>query len=131
MAGAGAVASTGLASASNTAQNKKVKVLTMDNELVEVDSSQLKMAEKPKDVSYLKTQGRIGLQNRKFVMVVDWRKCKNARKCMSACQSAHQLKPEQHHINVLQINDAENGSSYFMPKPCMHCVCTLRNGLPC
>ena len=54
-------------------------------------------------------------------MVVDLAKCKNARKCMTACQNAHQLKPEMHHINVLEMNDPVRKTSYYMPKTCQHC----------
>lgn len=41
--------------------------------------------------------------------------------CMAACQNAHELKPEQHHINVLAMQDAEKTAPFFMPKPCQHC----------
>jgi molybdopterin-containing oxidoreductase family iron-sulfur binding subunit len=40
---------------------------------------------------------------------------------MSACQGAHHLKPEQHHINVLRMENDERTGFYYQPKPCMHC----------
>jgi molybdopterin-containing oxidoreductase family iron-sulfur binding subunit len=40
---------------------------------------------------------------------------------MESCQTAHHLKPEQHHINVLQMKDGEHTAPFYMPKPCMHC----------
>jgi molybdopterin-containing oxidoreductase family iron-sulfur binding subunit len=73
------------------------------------------------DKKEIAKRGREGIPNRRFVMVIDLAKCKNARKCMTACQSAHHLKPEQHHINVLRMQEDENTSPYFMPKPCQHC----------
>ncbi len=47
------------------------------------------------------------MPGRSWVMVIDLSKCRNARECMKACQSHHQLRPEQHHINVLQMQDSE------------------------
>lgn len=111
----------GCSSKDASGTGEKVKLLDANNQLVEVDKSQLRAATKDADQSYLLSKGRIGMPNRKFVMVIDLGKCKNARKCMTACQAAHQLKPEQHHINVLQMDDPVNGSTYFMPKLCQHC----------
>lgn len=105
----------------NEGSGKKVKVLTQDNQLVEVDVANLKPSDNIKDLDYLQDRGREGIPGKKFVMVVDLAKCKNARKCMTACQSAHQLKPEMHHINVLEMNDPVRKTSYYMPKTCQHC----------
>ncbi|MCL3781627.1 4Fe-4S dicluster domain-containing protein [Prolixibacteraceae bacterium JC049] len=104
-------------------KSKRIKVLNQNNELVEVDVSSVYPIKgtKQEQTSYLQKRGRKGLPNRKFVMVVDLAKCKNARKCMTSCQSAHQLRPEQHHINVLEMKDDTNGQTYYMPKPCQHC----------
>lgn len=123
LASAGAASSILFSScATETQAGEKVKLLDANHNLVEVDASQLKpIQEKPESTSYLQDRGRVGLKGRKFVMVVDLAKCKNARKCMKACQSAHQLKPEQHHINVLQMEDEATNASYFMPKLCQHC----------
>ncbi|MBI9056191.1 MAG: 4Fe-4S dicluster domain-containing protein [Labilibaculum sp.] len=125
MAGASAVAGSALllqgCTESKKASGNKVKVLTADNKLVEVDVADLKEGDKIQDLSYLQDRGREGIPGKKFVMVVDLAKCKNARKCMKACQSAHQLKPEMHHINVLEMDDPVRNSSYYMPKTCQHC----------
>jgi Fe-S-cluster-containing dehydrogenase component len=126
IAGAGAIsAATVLTTAcspeTKNTSGKKVKLLNQDNQLVEVDSNQISVINKDTDNSYLQKRGREGLVGRKFVMVVDLAKCKNARKCMKSCQSAHQLKPEQHHINVLEMEDEVNKLTYYMPKPCQHC----------
>lgn len=104
-----------------TETGKKIKVLNQHNQLVEVDSSSITPAKEQTNKDHLHRKGREGLPGKKFVMVVDLAKCKNARKCMKACQNAHQLKPEQHHINVLEMQDEVNGSTYYMPKPCQHC----------
>ncbi len=123
--GVGAIAaSSALLSSCSTNEAKagtKVKVLTPDNKLLEVDSSQLTVANKNDDKDYLQKRGREGLPGKKFVMVIDLKKCKNERACMKACQSAHQLRPEQHHINVLEMENESSGTTYHMPKTCQHC----------
>jgi Fe-S-cluster-containing dehydrogenase component len=105
---------------SESKSGKKIKVLNQNNELVEVDADALSKPREDGDQSYNGDPGRVGLEGKKFVMVVDIEKCKNARKCMKSCQAAHQLRPEQHHINVLEMED-NNGASFYMPKPCQHC----------
>ena len=120
---AGLAGGAGLLSACNkvvSVDGDKIKLLTSSGELVEVDKSQLKPAEVP-DLTENQKRGREGLPGRSWVMVIDLSKCRNARECMKACQSHHQLRPEQHHINVLQMQDAEHTAPYYMPKPCQHC----------
>jgi molybdopterin-containing oxidoreductase family iron-sulfur binding subunit len=121
--GAGAFATTGLLSAcgnQSAESTEKVALLTASGELVEVDPSQIKKVRKEK-LSELQERGREGLAGHHWVMVIDLSKCKNARKCMAACQGAHELRPYQHHINVLQMQDTPSTAPYYMPKPCYHC----------
>ena len=102
------------------ASGKKTKLLTQDNKLVEVDSLAMTFIEKlPGEI--FQTEGREGIAGKRWVMVVDLSKCKNARKCISACQGAHHLSPYQYHINVLQMQDTPNTKPYHMSKPCQHC----------
>lgn len=97
-----------------------VNLLTQDGQLVQVDKNQLRpTVTEPLDE--LQKRGREGIPGKSFVMVIDLSKCRNARKCMAACQNHHQLRADQHHINVLQMQDAEHTAPYFMPKPCQHC----------
>jgi len=106
---------------------EKVKVMTSDGKLVEVEVNKMEEVSKPAletaklDLNELQERGRKGIPGKKWVMVIDLSKCRNARKCMEACQHAHHLKPEQHHINVLQMQGDEHLAPYYMPKPCMHC----------
>ncbi len=95
-------------------------LMTADGRVVQVDTSHITPVDKEQMEIYL-DRGRIGISGKKWVMVIDLSKCRNARKCMDACQSAHHLKPEQHHINVLRMKDADYTEPYFMPKPCYHC----------
>ncbi len=120
----GAAAVTGglmaTACSSNSSSEGKAMVLTSDGKLVEIDSASLKTV-KVATQEEIERQGREGIAGKKFVMVIDLAKCKNERRCMKACQGAHQLRPEQHHINVLEMADELTGAAYFMPKPCQHC----------
>ncbi len=119
-AGAVVVAGGGLGIARSLAASKtgeKVKVMTPGGGVAEVDKGDIIQPTSGTTI----TEGREGIPGRKFVMVIDLSRCKNARKCMEACQGAHELRPEQHHINVLAMQDTPHTAPYFMPKPCFHC----------
>ena len=68
---------------------KMIKLLSPDGNLVEVDQDDIKPAKEI--VAELKEEARKGFPNRKFAMVIDLAKCKNARKCVEACQEGHML----------------------------------------
>lgn len=99
--------------------DETVKVLTEDNRLVEVPRDQMKDY-KP-GLKVLQTRGREGIEGKRWVMVIDLSKCRNARKCVSACQNAHHLRPYEYHINTLAMQESANTPEFFMPKPCQHC----------
>ena len=87
----------------NKTDAQRIRVLTAENELLEIergDATKI-LPSKHGNLTYLQQQGRDGIAGKRFVMVIDLSKCQNARKCMAACQNAHHLRPEQHHINVL------------------------------
>jgi molybdopterin-containing oxidoreductase family iron-sulfur binding subunit len=102
---------------------QRIKVLTAENELLEIEKSDATKVVKvsPESFTYLQKQGREGMAGRRFVMVIDLSKCRNAQKCMKACNEAHHLRPEQHHINVLKMQESVDTPAYYMPKPCQHC----------
>jgi molybdopterin-containing oxidoreductase family iron-sulfur binding subunit len=102
---------------------QRVKVLTAENKLVEIEKDAIiDIVKTPaQEFTYLQQRGRDGIAGRRWVMVIDLSKCRNARKCMSACQEAHHLRPEQHHINVLKMQETPDTQPFYMPKPCMHC----------
>jgi len=72
-------------------------------------------------VKKLKQQGREGIPGRRWVMVIDLSKCNNSRKCIQACQVAHQLRPDQYHLNTLLMRDSPGAAPYYMPKHCQQC----------
>jgi molybdopterin-containing oxidoreductase family iron-sulfur binding subunit len=86
---------------------------------VEVPRDQIKNLKM--DLTRKQQQGRDGLAGRRWVMVIDLAKCRNARKCITACQGAHHLRPYEYHINTLVMQESENTAPYYMPKPCQHC----------
>lgn len=104
-----------------TGAEQKIKVLTENGDLAEVDINSLTPVEKDDLQTAVQHQGREGIAGKHWTMVIDLSKCRNARMCMAACQNAHHLRDEQHHINVLRMQDDRNSAPYFMPKPCFHC----------
>ena len=117
VAGAGAIAGGSLLAGCGEEEKSgvKVKVLTTDGKVVEVDRS---------DVTPLKEvrkEARQGIPGRKFVMVMDLAKCANARKCVTACQEGHNLPKEHEYMRVYLMQDSEKSAPYWFPKNCFHC----------
>ena len=96
----------------------KVKVLTTDGKLVEVDSSHLN---EHKHCGVSRSAAREGIPGKKFVMVVDLSRCKNALKCQKACQKEHLLPSQDKWLKVYKMQDSPESAPYWMPKPCLHC----------
>lgn len=101
------------------ASGEKVQLLSVDGEVIEVDKAFLKPVPDLPPVS--NTEARIGIAGKKFVMVIDLSRCKNLKKCQSACDHMHQLHPGQHWIKVHSAQDAEHTAPYWEPTTCMHC----------
>lgn len=98
---------------------EKIKLLSPEGEIVEIDSAYLNHQEHMAIVS--KLEAREGIAGKKFVMVVDLSRCKNARKCVSACQKWHYRPEETEWLNVKLMKDNEKGAPYWFPKQCFHC----------
>jgi Fe-S-cluster-containing dehydrogenase component len=124
--GAGAVTGAAALYSGHLFEEKKEKsgesmvLLTQDNKLVEVDSLEMKYIQKSPEEK-LQDRGREGIPGKRWVMVVDLARCQNARRCVAACQSAHQLRPDQYHMNTLQLQDSPDTAPYNMPRNCQHC----------
>jgi len=97
---------------------EKVKVLTPEGNLVEIDSAQVKKAsccdETQKNV-------REGVPGKKFVMVIDLARCANERACVEGCQEMHHKTPPTEWIKVKRMEDEGNPNPYWLPQPCFHC----------
>ncbi|RLD52941.1 MAG: 4Fe-4S dicluster domain-containing protein [Bacteroidetes bacterium] len=122
LAGAGTVIGGSIVGSFNAfAENgDTLKVLGPDGKIMAVDKSHLKEIG-ARTEEQMQQAGREGIPGRKWVKVIDLSKCQNARLCMAACQNSHQLKPEQHHVNVLRMDRTGDTAPFFMPKPCQHC----------
>jgi Fe-S-cluster-containing dehydrogenase component len=119
MAGAGVVAGGSLIAAyvdkSEKESGEKVKALTTDGQIIEVDKSWIKTPRVSIEESHE------GIPGRKFVMVIDLAKCKNARKCVEVCQKGHHLPKSQEFMKVYLLQDSDKSAPYWFPKPCFHC----------
>jgi len=98
---------------------EKVKLLSVDGVVIEVDKAFLKPVPHLPAVS--NTEARAGIAGKKFVMVIDLSRCKNVKACQSACNHMHQVHPGQNWIKVLQMKDADHTAPYWEPTTCMHC----------
>jgi molybdopterin-containing oxidoreductase family iron-sulfur binding subunit len=124
--GVGAISVAGIAGASLLKSNeakaksgKTLKLLTQDGKLVEVDQDDIKPAKEI--LAELKEEARIGLANRKFVMVIDLARCANARACVDACQEGHLLPKDHEWMKLYLLQDDYNTAKYWFPRPCFHC----------
>ena len=125
-AGVGAVSLAGIAGTSflkgdeaKAKSGKTVKLLAPDGKLVEVDQADIKPAKEV--LAELKTEAIAGLPNRKFCMVIDMARCKNARKCVKACQEGHLLPKDHEWMKLYLIQDDVHTARYWFPRPCFHC----------
>ena len=100
-----------------SANNNKVKVLTHDGQLLEVERDSVTNIMPVINAD----EARIGIPGKKFVMVIDLAKCDGCGKCTKACNKMHYLPNVKQWIEVLELQDAPETSPYYFPKPCMHC----------
>ncbi len=98
---------------------EKVKLLSVNGEVIEIDKAYLKPVPELPHLS--NAEERRGIPGKKFVMVIDLARCKNLRKCQSACNHMHQVHPGQNWIKVLGMEDADHTAPYWQPTTCMHC----------
>lgn len=125
-AAVGAAAAAGLTGwVANQAVNEtgeKVKLLSTDGQVVEVDKAYLKLASVENAADLAKnTTGREPVPGRKFVMVIDLGRCRNAKKCIIACQKMHYLPEDKEWLKVKLMKDNEASAPYWFPKVCFHC----------
>lgn len=105
---------------SNGSSNEKLELMTTDGTVIEVDSSEI--VEDQKGIIYEdKYNVREGMPNRKFVMVVDLAKCKNALKCQNACNKHHYITGDNAWMKVYKMQESEDTAPYWMPMMCQHC----------
>jgi molybdopterin-containing oxidoreductase family iron-sulfur binding subunit len=96
-----------------------VKLLSVDGEVIEVDKAFLKPVPDLPPVN--NQEERIGIKGKKFVMVIDLSRCRNAKKCQESCNHAHELQPGQNWVKIYPMQDGEDTAPYWEPTTCMHC----------
>jgi len=101
------------------ASGELVKLLSVDGEIIEVDKAFLKPVPEVSPVSNI--ESRKGIDGKKFVMVIDLSRCKNLKKCQSACNHMHHVHDAQNWIKIYPMQDAEASAPYWQPTTCMHC----------
>ena len=77
---------------------EKVKLLSVDGEVIEVDKAFLKPV--PQLPSVSNAEARVGIPGKKFVMVIDLSRCKSLKKCQSACDHMHHVHSGQNWVKV-------------------------------
>ncbi len=108
-AGAGAPAASG----------EKVKLLSVDGDIIEVDRAYLKPIPEMPFVSNL--EERKGIPGKKFVMVIDLARCKNLKKCEIVCNKMHHLHSGVSWLKIYPMQAGEHTAPYWQPTTCMHC----------
>jgi Fe-S-cluster-containing dehydrogenase component len=101
------------------ASGEKVKLLSVDGNIIEVDKAFLKPV--PHMPSVSNEEARKGIPGKKFVMVIDLSRCKNVKACQSSCNHAHHVQDAQNWIKVYPMQDAKMEAPYWQPTTCMHC----------
>jgi Fe-S-cluster-containing dehydrogenase component len=101
------------------ASGEKVKLLSVNGEIIEVDKAFLKPVPDLPQVS--NEAARVGIEGKSFVMIIDLARCKNLKKCQSACNHMHHVHPGQNWIKIHPMQESQNTASYWQPTTCMHC----------
>ncbi|MGB5244776.1 MAG: 4Fe-4S dicluster domain-containing protein [Lutimonas sp.] len=97
-----------------------IELMTADGTLIQVDSSEVHEVEHHHETED-KYNVREGVPNRKFVMVIDLAKCKNALACQSACNKHHYITGDNAWLKVYQMQETKDTAPYWMPTTCQHC----------
>ena len=107
-----------LASDQSEISGEKVRLLTPDGKMVEVAAEHLNNYP---EALITPEEARKGIPDRKFVMVIDLAKCKNARSCVEGCQKGHNLDYNEEFMKVQLLQNSSEEEPYWFPKPCYHC----------
>lgn len=104
----------------DTLSGDKMELMTTDGTIIQVDSTEVVEVTHSEDHDK-KYNVREGIPNRKFVMVIDLAKCKNALKCVSSCNKHHYITGDNAWLKVHKMQESKDTASYWMPRTCMHC----------
>ncbi|MBI2794524.1 MAG: 4Fe-4S dicluster domain-containing protein [Ignavibacteria bacterium] len=107
----------GKAKSNSAKSSETVELMSTDGTLMSVPASAVSHQHESKSAY----NPREGFPNRKFVMVVDLAKCRNARKCQSSCNKNHYITGENAWIKIYKMQDSERSAPYWQPTLCQHC----------
>jgi Fe-S-cluster-containing dehydrogenase component len=99
-------------------EEKMVELLDTDGNIVKVPVTQIDEHKSLKGENY---SPREGYPNKKFVMVIDLARCKNAKQCIKACNKHHFITGDNAWLKVYKMQDNDLSSPYWMPSLCQHC----------
>lgn len=97
-----------------------MELMSTDGSIISVNSNEVEDIVHSEDYDE-KYNVREGIPNRKFVMVIDLAKCKNALKCVKACNVHHYVTGDNAWLKVHKMQDSKDTAPYWMPRTCMHC----------
>lgn len=98
---------------------EKVKLLSVNGEVIEIDKAYLKPV--PAMPPLTNEQERMGIEGKKFVMVIDLARCKNLKKCQESCNHAHFVEEGQSWVKIHSMQESDLTAPYWQPTTCMHC----------
>jgi molybdopterin-containing oxidoreductase family iron-sulfur binding subunit len=104
----------------DTHSGDMIELMDTEGNIIQVDSSEVVEIEHDHD-PVKKYNVREGDPNRKYVMVVDLAKCKNALACQSACNKHHYITGDNAWIKVYNMQESADTAPYWMPVTCQHC----------
>jgi molybdopterin-containing oxidoreductase family iron-sulfur binding subunit len=96
--------------------DEMVELMTTDGKLIQVPASEVEPM--PEKMHY---NVREGYANKKFVMVVDLSKCRNALKCQESCNKNHYITGDNAWLKVYKMQEDIDTAPYWMPTMCQHC----------
>jgi molybdopterin-containing oxidoreductase family iron-sulfur binding subunit len=121
--GAAAMTGVGLNALANddNSTGEKVKVMTPDGKVVEIDSGTVEKAHSCGMENPTRKEVREGIPGKKFVMVVDLSRCRNALKCQDSCNKNHYVTGKNAWLKVYNMKESKDTAPYWMPMMCQHC----------
>ncbi|MGV6845032.1 MAG: 4Fe-4S dicluster domain-containing protein [Lutibacter sp.] len=108
----------GAAVAKSLTEEETVELLDTNGNIIKVPVSKVKEDSKIKGDHY---NVREGFPNKKFVMVIDLARCKNAKQCQKACNKNHFISGDNAWLKIYKMQDNEESAPYWMPSLCQHC----------
>jgi Fe-S-cluster-containing dehydrogenase component len=99
-------------------EEEMVELMDTNGNLVQVPVTKVEEHTSLKGEDY---SPREGFPNKKFVMVVDLSRCRNAKQCVDACNKHHFVTGDNAFLKIYNMKDSKESAPYWMPNLCQHC----------